>query len=165
MSLKGDRYEFMTDISFFMSQTNNRGGICSLVTAGSGAALDQSAAAVSYAASSTGVAPVGLLLTDVVSYDLTRQHINFMRNEVQSGGKVTLLKKGWVVTNNITGTPSAGDYAYLTSSGSIMPINPFNTASSNYKAAGSINVALNPLVGRFLSTLDEDGYAKVQVDL
>lgn len=165
MSLKGDRYVFQTDITYFMNQVATRGGIVSLLTAGSGAALDQSVSAVSYAAATTGVMPVGLLLNDMVNYDLTRQHINFNRDEVQIGGKCALLKRGWVVTNNFIGTPVGGDNAYLTSSGSMLPYNTANSAATNFKAPAAINLSVTPFVGKFLSGVDEDGYAKVQIDL
>ncbi len=163
MSLKGDRYEQYTDISYFMNEVATRGGIVSLSTVGSGAALDQSAALVTYAAGSTGSKPAGMLMGDMVNYDLTRQHINFQRDEVQMGGKVRLLKKGWAVTNNIVGTPAVGDDAVLTSSGSVLPVNVVNAAASNYSA--SPNYALRPKVGYFGSAKDEDGYAKLYVDL
>lgn len=156
MALKGPRYEFLTDVTYFMNQVAVRGGVVGQVTAGSGAAYDQAAAAVAYVANSSGVRPVGLLLGDVVNLDLTRQHINWHKNETQIGGKVPLMKRGFVVTNNITGTPGNGDTAYLTSSGNVYPvaINVTNT-----------NVAANPRVGYFGSTLDEDGYAKLFVEL
>jgi hypothetical protein len=163
MSLKGDRYEQYTDISYFMNEVAVRGGIVSASTFGSGAALDQGAALVTYSASSTGVRPVGMLMGDMVNYDLTRQHINFQRDEVQMGGKVRLMKKGWAVTNNVVGTPAVGDDAVLTSSGSVLPINVVNTSATNYTA--SPNYALRPKVGYFGSTKDEDGYAKLFVDL
>lgn len=156
MSLKGDRYEFKTDISYYMNEIATRGGIVSLSTGGSGAALDQSAAVVTYAANSSGVRPVGVLMGDVVNYDLTRQHINFQRDEVQLGGKVRILQKGWVVTNNIVGNPNAGDIATLTSSGNTLPT-PLAQAGTN--------VALRPPVGYYGSSKDEDGYAKLNVDL
>ena len=100
MALKSDRNELQTDISFFMNETATRGGIVTLSAGGSGAALDQGAALVTYTAASCGV-PMGVLLNDMVSLDLTRQHINFHKDEVQKGGKVTILRKGWVVTSNI----------------------------------------------------------------
>lgn len=156
MSLKGDRYELKTDISYFMVDVATRGGIVSLVTVGSGAAMDQAAALVTYAASSTGVRPVGVLMGDVVNYDLTRQHINFHRDEIQVGGKVRVLQKGYVVTNNIIGTPAVNDNAVLTSSGNVMP--------QALTAAGT-NLSLRPLVGWFGSVKDEDGYAKLNVEL
>lgn len=155
MALKGDRYEGMTDVSFFMNDTSAaKGGIAVLSTGGSGVALDQSKALVTYAATASGNVPVGLLLNDMVNIDQTRQHINFHKNEVQKGGKVTLLTKGWVVTNMITGTPAAGNPAYLTDEGKLTPTK---------SATGG--VVATPPVGRFLSSEDEDGYAKVAIDL
>lgn len=155
MALKGDRYEGMTDVSFFMNDTSAaKGGIAVLSTGGSGVALDQSKALVTYAASASGNVPVGLLLNDMVNIDQTRQHINFHKNEVQKGGKVTLLTKGWVVTDMITGTPAAGNPAYLTAAGKLTPTK---------SATGG--VVATPPVGRFLSSEDEDGYAKVAIDL
>ena len=155
MALKGDRYEGMTDVSFFMNDTSAaKGGIAVLSTGGSGVALDQSKALVTYAASASGNVPVGLLLNDMVNIDQTRQHINFHKNEVQKGGKVTLLTKGWVVTDMITGTPAAGNPAYLTAAGKLTPT----------KSADG-GVVATPPVGRFLSSEDEDGYAKVDIDL
>ena len=115
MALKGDRYEFETTIDFFMNEVAERGGVVTLSTAGSGAALDQSAALVTYAAAQSGQVPIGILLNDMVNIDQTRQHINFHKNEMQKGGKVTLLKKGTVVTNRIDPgiTPTKGQIAFV----------------------------------------------------
>jgi len=155
MALKGDRYEGMTDVSFFMNDTSAaKGGIAVLVTGGSGVALDQSKALVTYAAAASGNIPVGLCLNDMVNIDQTRQHINFHKNEVQKGGKVTLLTDGWVLTNMVTGTPDAGDPAYLTAAGKVTP---------TQHATGG--VVATPPVGRFMSSLDEDGYVKLSVKL
>ena len=90
MALKPDRIELQTDISFFMNTEAVRGGVASVSTGGAGASMDDGNAVVSYAASATGAKPVGILLNDVVNLDLTRQHINWHRDEVQVGGKVTL---------------------------------------------------------------------------
>jgi hypothetical protein len=84
MALKGDRYEGVTDVSFFMNDTSaNKGGIVCLSTGGSGVALDQSNALVTYEATASGNIPIGLLLNDMVDIDQTRQHFNFHKNEVQ----------------------------------------------------------------------------------
>ena len=159
MALKGDRYEGVTDISFFMNETATRGGIVCLKTpGGSGAAMDQGGALVTYAALPSGKIPVGLLVNDMVNIDLTRQHINQHKDEVQKGGKVTLLRKGYVVTNNIEGTtPTAGAPAYVAHSGNLSIA---DLSNDDTDADGSTRV-----VGRFLSTVDEDGYAKVYIDL
>jgi hypothetical protein len=155
MALKTDRSTLQTDISFFMNEAATRGGVVILSAAGSGASMDNGAALVSYAATGSGAVAAGLLVNDMVDIDLTRQHLNQHKDEVQKGGKVTLLQKGWVVTSNLEGAdPNGGDLAYLAHSG--------NLASSDIvrDETDGTNV-----VGRFLSDVDEDGYAKVFIDL
>lgn len=155
MALKSDRSTLQTDISFFMNEAATRGGVAVISTGGSGASMDNGSALVTYAAAPSGTAAMGLLINDMVSIDLTRQHLNQHKDEVQKGGKVTLLSKGWVVTSNLEGTdPNAGDVAYLAHSG--------NLSSSNI---GGTDSAEKMVVGRFLSDVDEDGYAKVFIDL
>ena len=155
MALKSDRHELMTDVSFFMNEVKERGFIAVLSTGGSGSAMDQSAALVT-CASPSGKAPMGLLLNDMVNIDQTRQHINWHKDEVQKGGKVTVLRRGWVVTNSIDSvTIGVGDIAYVSQGATAG--NLTNISSP----VGSGNLA----IGRFLSTLDEDGYAKVEVNL
>ena len=158
MALKTDRSTLQTDISFFMNEAATRGGVVSLSTGGSGAAMDQGAALVTYSAVPSGAVPVGLLVNDMVNIDLTLQHLNQHKDEVQKGGKVTLLTKGWVVTNSLEGTdPAAGDPAYLAHSG--------NLAASDLSSDDSDADGSTRLVGRFLSGPDQDGYAKVFIDL
>lgn len=158
MALKSDRSVLDTDISFFMNEAATRGGVASVSTGGSGAAMDQGEALVTYAALPSGSVPVGLLLNDMVNIDLTRQHLNQHKDEVQKGGKVTLLRKGYVVTNSIEGgSPSAGDPAYVAHSG--------NLAASDLSNDDSDDDGSTRLVGRFLSGVDQDGYAKVYIDL
>ena len=112
--------------------------------------MDDANAVVEYAVAVSGK-PVGVLLNDVVDLDLTRQHINWYRDEVQKGGKVTLLRQGQVTTNNIVSgaTPSAGVDAYVGASGLI----------------GTSNASNAVKIGQFLSAKDADGYAKVSVNL
>lgn len=155
MALKGDRYEFLTNVSNHMNEVAEKGGIVSMSTAGSGAALDQSKALVTYAANPSGAKPVGLLLDDMVNVDQTKFHINQHKNEVQKGGKVTLLQKGWVVTNQIYPgvTPAGQDTAYLANSGKV---------TATIGAGGLVGT---PPVGVFESLKDEDGYARLFVDL
>lgn len=152
MALRPDRWEFKTDISFFCSSVTERGYILAFSSSGSGVSMDQTLATVVLpGANASGVKPAGLLLNDIVTYDVTRQHINFYKDEMRAGGKCTLLQKGWVVTNALqTGiTPVAGDPAYLAGSGLIGTAQP----NGNYR------------VGTFLSAKDERGYAKVEIDL
>ena len=112
--------------------------------------MDDANAVVAYSAVGTGVNPVGVLLNDVVNYDLTRQHINWHKDEVQVGGKVTLLRVGQVTTNMLVPgiTPVVGTKAYVGASGLI------GTSSTN-----------SVQIGSFLSSKDADGYAKVSVNI
>ena len=148
MALKPDRIEAYTDISFFMNETAERGGIVVHNTTGSGVSMDDANALVVYPTGTNG-SPAGLLLNDVVDLDLTRQHINWHRDEVQIGSKVTLLRQGQVTTDVIaTGvTVGAGDNAYFAADGELT------------NASGSVKV------GRFLSAKDADGYAKVDINI
>ena len=158
MALKTDRSTLQTDISFFMNEAATRGGVVAVSTGGSGASMDNGAALVTYAAIPSGKVPVGLLMNDMVSIDLTRQHLNQHKDEVQKGGKVTLLQKGWVVTNSLEGTsPAAGNAAFLAHSGNL-------SASVLSNDEGDVDGSTR-VVGRFLSGVDEDGYAKVFIDL
>ena len=149
MALKADRHEFDTDISFYMNETGNRGVVVSLSTGGSGAAMDSSVALCTIAAEASGAKPLGVLLNDVVNLDLTRQHLNWHKDEVQIGGKVTILRKGFIVTDQISGTPSAGDVAFLVDAGQI----------------GDSQDGTAVPVGQFLSSKDADGYAKVSINV
>jgi|TARA_R110000765_G_scaffold13424_1_gene40226 hypothetical protein len=158
MALKSDRSTLQTDISFFMNEAATRGGVAALSTGGSGASMDNGAALVTYATLPSGKVPMGLLINDMVDIDLTRQHLNQHKDEVQKGGKVTLLTKGWVVTSNLEGTaPNAGDLAYLGHSGNLSTT---DLSSDDTDADGSTRI-----VGRFTSDVDQNGYAKVFIDL
>jgi hypothetical protein len=146
MALKGDRHELDTDISFFMDVEAEKGELVHLSTGGSGAAMDNSSA-LAVTATGDGDQPLGILLNDVVDIDQTRQHLNWHKDEVQKGGKVTILTKGWVVTDKVTGSPAAGDVAYVNADGTVGAISGGSAA-----------------VGRFLSS-KADGYIKVSINL
>ena len=148
MALKPDRVEHLTDLSFFMNETAERGVIVAHSTAGSGAAMDDSNAVVA-GVSATSDLPAGLLLNDVVNIDLTRQHLNYHQDEVQIGSKVLLLRRGTVVTDQVANgiTIAPGAKAYFTSAGLLTT----GTASAQ--------------VGRFLGKADTDGYVKVEINI
>lgn len=153
MALKPTRHHIASDISYFMNSTASRGGVVTMSTVGSGDAMDDSAAVVAYAANPSGKLPVGVLMNDVVNLDLTRQRINYYKDEVQQGSKVTLWTIGEVTTNMLVPgiTVAANDPAYLGSSGLLTNVDT--------------NVPATPIVGVFKSTKDEDGFAKVFVNL
>ena len=149
MALRPDRNEHLTDLSFFMNETAERGVIVTAATQGSGAAMDDSAAAVQVA-NATNEKPVGLLLNDVVNLDLTRQHINYAKDEVQQGSKVLLLRVGTVTTNQISGAITMGDAAHFTNTGNLCSATALSTSA---------------VIGRWLSKKDADGYAKVAINI
>jgi len=158
MALKPDRNEHLTDLSFFMNETGERGKIVmfDVGQAGSGSAMDSSNQRVQAPTGTVNAdfqAPAGLLLNDVVNLDLTRQHLNFQKDEVQLGSKVLLLQRGFVVTNNLSGTPTA---AHIGNSLYVSSVGP--GWLSHFDNGGL-------RVGRLLSIKDEDGYAKVQIDI
>jgi hypothetical protein len=157
MALKADRHEQTTDISFFYDAgTATRGGVVVLDAVGaSGAAMDQGVNKVRYKQATATDVPVGILLNDVVDKDLTRTHLNFYKDEVQKGGKVTVMTEGYVVTNMITGSPTPGQVAYADS------VTAGNLSASAPSALGSGNLA----VGRWMSNKDAEGYAKVRINL
>jgi hypothetical protein len=154
MALKSNRFEESTDISFFYNAgTATRGGVVVLDnTNASGAALDQGANLVKYAQVTSTSVPVGILLNDVVNKDLTKTHLNQQKNEVQKGGKVTVLTRGWIVTNMIDGNPTPGQACFASSG-----------TAGYVSATSAVGGALG--IGRFMSNKDADGYAKVFVNL
>ena len=147
MALRPDRQEHLTDLSFFMNETAERGLICTHLTGGSGAAMDDSNAVVQVA-TATNEDPAGLLLNDVVNIDLTRQHLNYNQDEVQIGSKVLLLRRGTVVTDQVDASViTVGGPAHFDANGQ------FTTGTASAQ------------VGRYLSTADADGYVKIAVDI
>ena len=150
MALKGDRNVLETDISFFLNETAEKGQVVSISTQGSGAAMDNSSALATVAAEASGATPLGVVLNDVVNIDQTRQHINWHKDEVQQGGKITILTKGTIVTDQISGTnPTVGQTAYVADSGKI-------SADQDGTATA---------IGRFLSTKDANDFCKIAVNL
>ena len=164
MALKGDRVEHLTDISYFKSDAvAERGLILVHNTGGSGAAMDDSAALVADAAAYTDQ-PAGLLLSEVVNIDLTRQHYNQHKDEMNLGGKVTLLRRGTVVTDQLSGTPVIGEQAYFGLDGKLFTHGEAPAGATGIVVAGHRTVT-GDQVGRWLSVLDADGYAKVEINI
>lgn len=92
--------------------------------------------------------PVGLLISDVVNKDLTREHINFSKGEVQIGGKIRILTRGKVVQRFGKGLRlPAGQPIY---------VDP-KTGFLTWKA-------LSIQVGKLRRPQDADGYCLVEVN-
>jgi len=142
-----------TDISFFMNEVQERGKLVWFSTVGSGQALDLAVNLVTATGSQSGKVPAGVLLNDMVDVDQSRYHLNTYKDEVQKGGKVTLLRRGEILTNMISvGVAVTGsNVAYMTASGLFTNV--------------VTNATVTPPVGRFMSAIDEDGYAKIEINL
>jgi hypothetical protein len=157
MALKPDRAIVLEDISYFVNNIvgtrMERGGIvCASGTPGSGSAMDSSAQTVEYHATSSGRVAVGLLMIDFVNVDQSRQILNPYIEESQIGTKALLLKKGWVVTNMIVSGQATGS----------MPTDAYASTNGNLTAVSGGGL---PLVGKFMSRIDAEGYAKVHIDI
>lgn len=151
MSLKPDREFTKWEMGYKANSTAaTKGGLVSVSTASSGVGFDGVGVAA-YAASPSGVQVLGVLLDDVVDYGdkLVR---NPYAETVNLGGAISIGKEGWCVTNFVYPgqTPTAGQTAYLGHSGY------FSNTQSPAQA---------PKVGRFETSKDEDGFAKVSLNI
>lgn len=155
MALKPLRSEAYTEIGLFLNETAERGRVLVYDTSVSGLGnMDDAGSLVKVPTISSGnQAPAGMLMNDMVDLDLSRYNLNMHQDEVQKNGKVTLMKRGFCVTNCIVAgvNPIAGSGAYFTTSGELTMTQPSNSANS--------------LVGRFVSSKDEDGYARVEINI
>jgi hypothetical protein len=158
MALKPDRnYNDGVQIDCFTSATGERGTFAVFTSSSTGDPIMDDVGQI--VAIPTGqdagpTKPAGLLLEDIVNYDLTRQRLN--ENEVQVGGKVPILQRGTVWTNMInTGTTAAaGSPMYYDNYGK------FTTDSTGNTGTTEVNQ-----VGYFLSATGSDGYAQVLINL
>lgn len=155
MALKPDRLITQDDISYFMNQPAERGGVvCASGTPGSGHGMDDSGQVCAYFPDPSGKMPLGILTYDVVDIDTSRQIVNPYKggNEVLSGDKVNIVTIGTLVTNRVVGTSATGAMpavAYVGPTG-------FLTQSP---ATGSF------AIGQFLTRKDADGYCKVRINV
>jgi len=156
MALKADRQIDAWEIRYFLNETAAPGNIVVISTAGSGSAMDAVDNLATVVASSSGARPLGMLLNQFVNLDLSKFPINWHKDQSQIGDKASIATKGWFVTDRITGTPAAGDFAVLSSSGTITGVAPNAT---------TWNKIANPQVGSFRTKKDESGYASVYIDL
>jgi hypothetical protein len=156
MALKGDRAVYVTDISHISEDDMEAGSLLVVKSSqpsgrGVGQGInDEAPVAVALTgAPPSGTSVAGVLLDGVVDIDPVRQHRNFQKTEQLVGEPVCLLKDGWVWTDKITGTPAAGDTAYLATGST------FGTSQTNAV----------PAVGKFITAKNADGFAKVSVKI
>lgn len=154
MALKGDRVVVEVDPTMTCDVAVERGVALMVKTVGSGIVLGDSANAASCYLSPSGKKVAGILMQDVVSIDTTRYKQNFHKDEALKDNRVVLLKKGRLTTNMLTGTPTYGDTAYVSTSGIFTP---------TVSATGG--TAATPKAGIFISSKDESGYATIEFNL
>ena len=152
MALKPDVVAIYEDITFYCDTVCDRGGIATLVTAGSGVSMDGGRNVVAYDAYGSGKIPKGILMQPVVNKDLTSTWLKRGLDEAEVGTKVTLLAIGEVTTDFVYPgiTVAAGDPAYVGHSG--------------YISNARVNTGWSA-VGRFVTTKDQNGFARVFVNL
>ena len=164
MGLKGDRNIYQDRVDCFLNEAATRGVIATNSTYGSGVSLDNTAQLVTIAAAPSGSKVAGVLMHDVVDIDVTRSFLNTQKNEVAKGSKVRLLTEGFVVTDDIeTGTITGDEAAYVGQSG--LFANAAAIASYGCAVTEESNATSYPMVGRFETTKDQDGYAKIQINI
>jgi hypothetical protein len=156
MALKPDRNILETDISLVCNNVHSKGAVLVYGTAASGVGIETPGIA-SLVSNPSGYKVAGLSLANFVDIDQTRYHRNFHKDEQVIGEKAPLLRKGYVVTDMIVASPgtiNAGANAYLSTDGKL---------TATVSATGG-EVA-TPKVGTFASAKDENGYAKVYIEL
>lgn len=151
MALKPDYHVVEWAPDFVCNDVISAGDVLCYSTAGSGQAMGADAGVATLKSNPSGFIPLGLSVAAFVSIDETVQHVNFYNNQQVLGDKAPLMRKGWVVSNRVLGSPTAGAIAYLAGTG-------MYTATNGGAAA-------TPKIGEFKSIKDEDGYAKIEINL
>lgn len=125
-------------------------------TGGSGDTLGDQGGSVKVITNPSGSKVAGIASTEVISIDETAYngYRNHQKVQQKIGERLNLITKGFVTTNNITGSPVLGDTAYLTTSGVLTP---------TISATGGL--VATPKVGRFDGSKDADGYVTVSINI
>lgn len=171
MALKPDRSIVgnQTDISFFYNSTAEKGEVLVFSTGGSGAAMDDATAVVTRpSANPSGEIFAGVLLNDVVNKDLTQTHINFHKDEMQQGGKVTLARSPAVL---VTDMIASGESPTI---GQKLSFRLYNKSATDTTSRGVFTTTAvsdtsttyapeSYQIGEALSVVDADNYFKVRL--
>lgn len=147
--LKPDRNLTQWVFNYKAGAEAEMGGLVSSSVPASGVGANGPATA-SYLANPSGAFVLGVLLDDVEVLG-NKSDRNHYRESVGVGDQVSIGSEGWIVTDRIlpNTTPAAGSSAYLGVSGYF----------SSTQATGA------PKVGRFETSKDEDGFAKISLNI
>lgn len=157
MSLLGQRVELETDNTLTCGSlvvAADVGAIVCYNVAGSGIGQGDSAGSVQLASNPSGLVPAGIILHEVANTDETLYHRNFHKEQTLVGERCVVGRKGRWTTNKVSGSPTPGQTAYLTTSGSVTP-----TVSSTG------GLAATPKVGQFKTSKDQNGYVTIELNL
>ncbi len=161
MALKPGRNFLADSIEYFMFSTAERGGIVYAATGTNGRpvgeALDSATRRCEQPVAVSGRVPLGILMWDVVNIDQSRQQLNPYKSETQIGGKVLIWTKGRVVTNQIGAAEATGTLQF--------PCTGYAGPSGILYTTAGYATSGYPVVGKFLTGTDTDGYAEFQVEL
>lgn len=154
MALREDRLIKKTEVNFVLDDVAEKGVFLCFKTAGSGSAQGDNQGRVQLASNPSGLVVAGGLVQDFVSIDTTKYHENWQKEEQVIGTNCEMIQVGWFVTNKVSGTPTLGAKAYLTTNGQVTPTK---------SATGGL--VATPLVGQFDGIKDESGYVRVSFNL
>lgn len=157
MAIKPDFNVLEWELGYYLNETADKGLVVCISTASSGTDLDGSANLATVKANPSGAYPIGVLVDQVVNIDTTQYVTNVHKPEINIGNKVSIVKKGWLVTDKVHAeqTVTAGKTAVLYASGLV------GDAVTGWEPQ-HVN---NPYVGRFNSGKDENGFCRLSVDL
>jgi hypothetical protein len=157
MALRPWRRVEATTIEYTVAAAAERGGVL-VASSGQAAAYDTNI-------TPSSVVPIGILLEDIESMNFMTHPQYYQRNVSDLGSKVGILTKGEIETDMLDTLAEAhidaGQKAYLANSGliTIQAFAPGEVGAQDSDAGSGI------YIGRFLSTVDGDGFAKVRIDL
>ena len=159
MALRESRRVEATSIDYIVTAAAERGG---LLTSSSGAVAAYN---TNIGTIPSGVVPVGVLMEDIEEQNYLTHPQRYHRNVSDIGSVVGVMTKGEVWTDFIDGYAKphvhAGKTAYLTHSGLVTTREFAPGVVGSLPQMGESGV----VVGRFLSSIDSDGFVKVRIDL
>jgi len=163
MALKPDRQVIQYDLMYFASGTFSPGMVVFQAAPPGSGGMDEGAQKayiptnVAGGTGPSGLIPLGISLSEVVNIDQATAFLNPFKSQLQTGDKVAIGVKGDFRTNMLYGAAVATGATYPVVA--YAAISGLLTDQSGYAGSGW------PVVGKFLSRRDADGYARVRIDL
>lgn len=166
MALGENRQVLSTTMDFVVNAAAERGGIMCAASGSIASYVTSIGGGVGITGNPSGIVPVGVLLADIESMNYMKHPQYLQRDVADLGSKVSLMTQGECYTDFLDPFAEphihAGKVAYLTNSGMVTTRDfaPGEIGSSNPLGGGS-----GIIVGRFMSDVDSNGFAKLWVNL